>query len=144
MFLRLWCTALRNDLTEFPLHYLYDNKKTSNENKEKYQLGDYWLIKFQILQTSITWIVWQIVKRITNEILGVKGSNPGIYGEFQMMSSLTPPDNIKNLQQQRLNFLQLELWSWNKNTIPPTNCGACVSFTHRIISQSIIINTCAT
>ena len=47
----------------------------SNENKEKYQLGDCWLIQLQILQTNITWIVWQIEKRITSEILGVKGLN---------------------------------------------------------------------
>ena len=26
----------------------------SNENKEKYQLGDNWLIQFQILQPNIT------------------------------------------------------------------------------------------
>ena len=41
--------------------------------KKKYQSGDYWLIQFQILQTNITKIVWQTVRRITNEILGVKG-----------------------------------------------------------------------
>ena len=40
--------------------------------KEKYQLGDYKLIQFQILQTNITRTVWQTVSRITNEILGVK------------------------------------------------------------------------
>ena len=28
--------------------------QTSNENKQKYQLGDYWLIQFHILQTIIT------------------------------------------------------------------------------------------
>ena len=27
----------------------YGIKQTSNENKEKYQLGDYWLIKFRFL-----------------------------------------------------------------------------------------------
>ena len=51
----------------------YGIKQTSNENKEKYQLGDYWLIQHQILQIRIIWIVWQTVRRITNEILGVKG-----------------------------------------------------------------------
>ena len=29
-------------------------KQTSDENKEKYQLGDYKLIQYQILQTNIT------------------------------------------------------------------------------------------
>ena len=37
-----------------------------------YQLEDYKLILFQILQTNIIRIVWQTVRRITNEILGVK------------------------------------------------------------------------
>ena len=30
------------------------------------------MIQYQVLQTHITRIVWQIVRRITNEILGVK------------------------------------------------------------------------
>ena len=37
------------------------------------QLGDYWLIQNQILRTKIISIVWQTGRRITNEILGVKG-----------------------------------------------------------------------
>ena len=41
--------------------------------KRKYQLGDYKLIRYQILQTNLTRTVWQIVRRITNEILGVEG-----------------------------------------------------------------------
>ena len=32
----------------------YNIKETSNENKDKYQLGDYKLIQYQILQTDIT------------------------------------------------------------------------------------------
>ena len=51
----------------------YNIKQTSDENKEKYQLGDYKLIQYQILQTNITRTVWQIVRRITNQILGIKG-----------------------------------------------------------------------
>ena len=35
---------------------------TSNENKEKYQLGDYQLIQYQILQTKIIQTVQQKVK----------------------------------------------------------------------------------
>ena len=31
------------------------------------------MIQYQILQTDITRTVWEIVRRITNEILGVKG-----------------------------------------------------------------------
>ena len=36
-------------------------------------LEDCWLIQNQILQTQIIRIVWQTVRRITNEILGVQG-----------------------------------------------------------------------
>ena len=55
------------------LHYQNNIKQTSDENIEKYQLGDYKLIQYQILQTNITRTVWQTVRRITNKILGVKG-----------------------------------------------------------------------
>ena len=41
--------------------------------KKIYQLGDYELIQYQILQTNITRTVWETVRRVTNEILGVKG-----------------------------------------------------------------------
>ena len=48
--------------------------QTSDENEEKNdQLGDYKLIQYQILQTNITRTIWLTVRRITNEILGVKG-----------------------------------------------------------------------
>ena len=45
-------------------------KQTSDENKEKYQLGDYKLTQYQILQTNITRTVWQTVRRITKRDLG--------------------------------------------------------------------------
>ena len=55
--------------------------QTSDENKEKY--GTTKLIQYQILQTNIMRIIWQIVRRITNEILGVEGlisdCNPQIF-----------------------------------------------------------------
>ena len=53
----------------------YNIKQTCDENEENYQLGDYKLIQYEILQTNITRTVWQTVRRITNEILGVKGLN---------------------------------------------------------------------
>ena len=40
---------------------------------KKLSIMDYLLIQYQILQTYIIGIVWQTVRRITNEILGVKG-----------------------------------------------------------------------
>ena len=45
----------------------------SDENKEQYQYGEYWLIQYQILQTNIIRTVWQTLRKITNEILRVKG-----------------------------------------------------------------------
>ena len=50
----------------------YNIKWASDENKEKYQLGDCKLIQYQILQTNIARTVWWTVRRII-EILGVKG-----------------------------------------------------------------------
>ena len=44
--------------------------QASDENKEKYQLWNYPMIQYQILQANIMRIIWQTVKRITNEILG--------------------------------------------------------------------------
>ena len=46
-------------------------KQTSDENNEKYYIIK--LIQSQILQTNIARTVWQTVRRITNEILWVKG-----------------------------------------------------------------------
>ena len=37
--------------------------------KKKYQLGDWLLIQYQILQTNIIEIVWQTVRRINDGIL---------------------------------------------------------------------------
>ena len=64
------CEWLRQN---FSLQYQYNIKQTSDKKREKYQLGDYKLIQYQILHTNIARIVWQTVRRITNEILGVKG-----------------------------------------------------------------------
>ena len=51
----------------------YNIKQTSDENKEKYLLGDHKLIQYLILRINIIRIVWQTVRRITDEIFGVKG-----------------------------------------------------------------------
>ena len=49
--------------------------------KRKTQLGNYMLIQYQILQIKIisTCILWQTVRRIANEILGVKGLSGVFY-----------------------------------------------------------------
>ena len=57
----------------FSLQYQYNIKQTSDEYRGKYQFGDYKLIQYKILLTNITRIVLQKVRRVTNEILGVKG-----------------------------------------------------------------------
>ena len=57
------------------MQYQYNIKQTSDENKEKCQIGDYKLIQYQILQTKIRRTVWPTERRINNEILGVKGLN---------------------------------------------------------------------
>ena len=50
----------------------YNIEQTKDENTEKYQyLGNYNLIQYQFLQSNITNPVWQTVRRITNEFLGV-------------------------------------------------------------------------
>ena len=52
-----------------PLTPVSDQDRTS-----PYQLRDYLLIQYQILQTNILMrIIWWTVRRIANEILGVKG-----------------------------------------------------------------------
>lgn len=57
----------------FSLQCQYNLRQTGDEKKEKYQLRDYKLIKYQILKIDTTRTVWQTVRRITTEILGVKG-----------------------------------------------------------------------
>ena len=47
---------------------------------KKYQLGDYSLIQYQILQTNITKTVYKMVRGFTNEILGAKGLKNGLKG----------------------------------------------------------------
>ena len=61
------------NINTISIQYQYNTKQTSDENKEKYQLGDYKLTQYQILQTNITRTVWETVRRITNEILEVIG-----------------------------------------------------------------------
>ena len=47
--------------------------QTGDKNKEKYQLGDFKLIQYQILQANNLRIMWQTVRRFSNEIMEVKG-----------------------------------------------------------------------
>ena len=46
---------------------------TTTKIKKKDNLGDYQLIQYQVFLTNIIRILWQTVRRITDEILGAKG-----------------------------------------------------------------------
>ena len=71
--------VLRNSAEPFTSHWWpiyihqYNIKQTSDENKEKYQVGDYRFIQYQILQNYKIWTVRKTVRRITDEILQVTG-----------------------------------------------------------------------
>ena len=58
----------------FSLPYQYNINQIGDENKEKYKTEDFLPGPVpQTLRTSIIRIVWQTVKRITYEILGIQG-----------------------------------------------------------------------
>ena len=57
------------------------------------------MIQYQILQTNITWTVWEIIRRITNEILGV----------WKKLFSAKQAEIVCNSNQSNL-FLR-RLWS---------------------------------
>ena len=46
----------------------------------KILIGDYYLIHYQIPQTNFRSTIWQTVRRIVNEILGVKGLTVKVKG----------------------------------------------------------------
>ena len=48
-------------------------QKSDHVKKEKFKLGDYKFIQYQILSMNIIRIVWETVRRITKEIWGWKG-----------------------------------------------------------------------
>ena len=73
--------------------------------KKKNQLGDYKLIQYQILHTNITRTVWQIVRRITYEILGIKG-----------LKYYFRPESVAHLQKKNHPFSILRLLT-NTQTI---------------------------
>ena len=90
----------------FSSQYQYNIKKISYENKERYQLGDYKLIQYQILQTNITREVRHTVRRVTNEILGVKGLKKKAWNIYIYIYIYIYIFN--------LHFFFYFLWSFNK------------------------------
>ena len=79
-------------------------EQTSDENKQKYQLGDYCLIQYLNINIKISTIskspqskiVGHAVRRITNEILGVKGLRP-IPSNVRLLPSIQ--SSLKRNQQ---------------------------------------------
>ena len=84
--------------------------QTSDENKEKCQLLDYYFIWYQILQTNIMRIISQTVKRISSKILGVNGLMSVIQvlwcklGEFGFGSTNNPLIDLFSFSHH--------LWAW--------------------------------
>lgn len=58
-------STLMGDQDHFSLQPLNNIKQTSDDNKDKSQWADYWLIQFKILWSDIMRSVWQTAKRIT-------------------------------------------------------------------------------
>ena len=52
-----WIFIKQHCIEQTPF-YSNNIKQKSDENKEKYELGDYEVIQYQILQTNITRTVW--------------------------------------------------------------------------------------
>ena len=59
--------------------------------KKKILIRDYYLIHYQIPQTNFRSTIWQTVRRIVNEILGVKGLRVKVKVLFAERSN---PSNI--------------------------------------------------
>ena len=80
--------------------------RTNDENQEKCLLGDYKLIQYQILQTSIKRTIWQMLRRITNKILGVKGiiKNFIALSVFRLIFRVIPSRNLFMLFVHFLTF----------------------------------------
>ena len=77
-----------SDQDNLSLQYQYKIKKTSDENQEKYQLGDYKLIQYQILSSDIKRFIQQTVRRITYKILGVRGLSRHVYHLVKELNSV--------------------------------------------------------
>ena len=77
-----------SDQDRIYLYNIYKIKKTSDENQEKYQLGDYKLIQYQILSSDIRRIIQQTVRRITYKILGVRGLSRHVHHVVKELNSV--------------------------------------------------------
>ena len=64
--------------------------------KKNMRLGMSQLIQYQILRTSIIRIVWQTVKRITNEILDVKKLGALAMVNYVVLFDDTLPESLSS------------------------------------------------
>lgn len=58
-------STLMGDQDHFSLQHLNNIKQTSDDNEDKSQWADYWLIQFKILWSDIMRSVWQTARGIT-------------------------------------------------------------------------------
>ena len=86
------------------------------------------MIQYQILQTNITGTIRQTVRRITNEILGVKGLTPAVliehktkfntrfsnYPYFQMVECPEPVHDNKTLYERLQEQKQKKQDEWDE------------------------------
>ena len=76
--------------------------------KKNINFINYKLIQYQILHANITRTVWQTVRRINNEILGVKGLNPRSDWHLICPKSNTTQSFIKIMRIREIIF---KLWN---------------------------------
>ena len=82
---------------KFSLLNQHNIKEARDENKEKYQLWDYLLIRYQILRTNITRTVWQTVRRITDEVLGAEEVKEKVFKPSTAVARVPFPDLASHL-----------------------------------------------
>ena len=96
------------------------SKRVMRVKKDLYQLGDYQLIQYQnlILQNNTKIIIWQTVRRIAKEILGVKGLIPESDEHLISPFNITPQSNIKVMTIKEMIINWRTSWFSNKFSLP--------------------------
>ena len=98
---------------------------------------DYHLIEYQILQTKTISSVWQIVGRITREIMWVKGLSQG-YHMPELPNKKTLIGQEKNFQQNR-SYLNNKWINVNIGIVLNINMkGSCFSWCVHLLFQPLI------
>ena len=149
---KMWCNLWINGTHESQSNCKDQQRFQNGCNWEKYQLGDYLLIQYQIFQTNIRRILWQTVGRIAQEILEVKRLRINLQyykDEWSEFPVLCVTDNLNTLdfgcrlspkQSLQLFCLDLFCFEWNQSyresntwldsltwTVQPFNCQDLIS-----------------